>query len=415
MPQSLVAPSVAPTENVPGKKPKVVLTLVEYGAFGGAGVFIHQVAQFLKRNNRFEPVVICSADTRLYNMLQEAGIKVRGVRCSKIFYSQMLRIFDVFTMAQVCRILAQEKPDLLHVNAGQIENLLYKKLFKMPIFYTFHSYGCSFNLGITKNPLMRKLRIWLQPLFRDMIPGLDLMAFVSRAERERLRQEGFLPEGYQGEIMYNGLDIQGLQSRAAQADLPALRRELGIPENARCLSLICRINYDKNPLPFVDLAQQLCQMPDLGPLHFIVAGVGNQLEEMKQRAQALGLAERFHFLGFREDVPELLALSDMTVSTSLQEGFGLRILESMAVGTPSITYAAGGIGEILEGPELSRLGIPVGDFDTLVSRCAEVLRLNPEARASLETLVKTRSMDFDETTFVQQLEATYTRLLENKA
>jgi glycosyltransferase involved in cell wall biosynthesis len=95
----------------------------------------------------------------------------------------------------------------------------------------------------------------------------------------------------------------------------------------------------------------------------------------------LGLEERVHFLGFRKDIPELLATVDGAIHASTAaEPFGLVILEAQLAGKPVVATAAGGATEIVTDGRTGWL-VPPGDVDAL----AEVLAAwttDPDAAAS---------------------------------
>lgn len=96
----------------------------------------------------------------------------------------------------------------------------------------------------------------------------------------------------------------------------------------------------------------------------------------------LGLRERVHFLGFRKDVPQLLATVDGAIHASTAaEPFGLVILEAQLAGKPTVATAAGGALEIVH-PGLDGWLVPPGDVDAL----ADVLRCWSEDPASASAL-----------------------------
>jgi glycosyltransferase involved in cell wall biosynthesis len=93
---------------------------------------------------------------------------------------------------------------------------------------------------------------------------------------------------------------------------------------------------------------------------------------VEARVRALGLAERFSFLGFRADVPELLPELDVFVLTSRQEGLGTSILDAQASGVPVVATAAGGIPEAVLDGETGLLA-PPGEAAALADRILRVL------------------------------------------
>jgi glycosyltransferase involved in cell wall biosynthesis len=92
--------------------------------------------------------------------------------------------------------------------------------------------------------------------------------------------------------------------------------------------------------------------------------------DLQRKAADLGLGDRVHFLGFRRDVPKLMAACDIIVHTSVApEPFGRMVVEGMLSGRPVIASDAGGVREIVTDGRTGRL-TPPGDARAL----AEVLR-----------------------------------------
>lgn len=78
---------------------------------------------------------------------------------------------------------------------------------------------------------------------------------------------------------------------------------------------------------------------------FVLVGEGPERATIEQRITELGLDARVILLGYRQDVPDLLAMCDVFVLPSLYEGLPLSILEAMAAGKPVIASAIGGTDE----------------------------------------------------------------------
>lgn len=83
---------------------------------------------------------------------------------------------------------------------------------------------------------------------------------------------------------------------------------------------------------------------------FVIAGKGGMLEELRQRAQAYGIADRVHLPGYvsDEDLLKLLRVADVGVYPSLYEPFGIVALEGMAARIPVVVSDTGGLGGMVE-------------------------------------------------------------------
>jgi glycosyltransferase involved in cell wall biosynthesis len=105
------------------------------------------------------------------------------------------------------------------------------------------------------------------------------------------------------------------------------------------------------------------------------------LGQLRADAARLGISDRVHFLGEREDVHELLSGADIFCQPNLQpEAFGISFVEALYAGVPAIGSAIGGVLEIVN-DSCGRL-VPAGDSAALSSAMRELID-NPDARAAL--------------------------------
>lgn len=132
-------------------------------------------------------------------------------------------------------------------------------------------------------------------------------------------------------ILPCGLDFQPFR---LGADREAMRRELGIPADARVLGTVGRLEREKNHGWMLEILPPLLRtVPDA---HFLLVGDGSLRASLEQRASDLGLAERVHFTGARHDVPRLLSAMDVFLFPSHFEGLGLAAIEAQAAGLPCL-------------------------------------------------------------------------------
>jgi glycosyltransferase involved in cell wall biosynthesis len=94
---------------------------------------------------------------------------------------------------------------------------------------------------------------------------------------------------------------------------------------------------------------------------------------LRNFAEAEGLADRVHLLGYREDVPDILAAGDMFVMPSLSEGLPLALVEAMSASLPVIASQVGGIPEVVE-HEREALLTPPGHPDALADALRRLMR-----------------------------------------
>lgn len=206
-------------------------------------------------------------------------------------------------------------------------------------------------------------------LFKLTMGLCQSVACNSSAEREVLLRE--IGERFRGKtcVVHNGLDIDRF-SRPPQADLAALRETLALPADSRVIATVAFLTERKGHRYLLDAIAQL--QPAFPNILLLLVGDGPQKDELARQAKALGIAERTRFLGKRNDVPELLALSEVAVLPSLWEPFGLAALEAMAVETPVVVTRAGGLPEFVKQGESGYL-VPPADAGALAESIAQLL------------------------------------------
>jgi len=107
-----------------------------------------------------------------------------------------------------------------------------------------------------------------------------------------------------------------------------------------------------------------------------VANDGPERAELEELASELGVAERVRFLGYRDDVPALLARASCLLVTSDYEGASLVVPEAMAAGVPVVATRAGGVEEVLGG---GGVVVQRGDVQAVAGALARVLGDGGEA------------------------------------
>jgi hypothetical protein len=231
------------------------------------------------------------------------------------------------------------------------------------------------------------------------------LVFVSESLRDALKWSA-RPCGNPPAVIPNGVDCSVFRMGRSGA----LRRELGLEENVPLLGALGNVRPSKRyDLLLEAFAQVKARMP---LAHLVVAGQakGALYEDLLGLRSALGLEGFVHFLGFREDVPQVLQAIDLFVLSSGDEGFSLATVQAMATGLPVVATRCGGPEEILEDGVTGRL-VSVDDPMSLADGILEVLSL-PDRGEALGKAARERAVSrFSVDTMVRQYEALYRRCL----
>jgi len=119
-------------------------------------------------------------------------------------------------------------------------------------------------------------------------------------------------------------------------------------KNDKVVSFLGRMTMQKGPEYFVEAASLVIQK--MKNVHFMMAGKGDLLNEMKQKVSSLNISSYFHFPGFVADceIAALFQASDVFVMPSVSEPFGIVTLEAMQAGVPVVISKQSGVSEVMK-------------------------------------------------------------------
>lgn len=140
-----------------------------------------------------------------------------------------------------------------------------------------------------------------------------------------------------------------------------------------------------------------------------IAGDGSERATLESRTRELGIADRVQFLGWRADIDSLLQQWDCFVLPSVEEGFGISVLEAMAAGLPVIATSVGGMREIVTNGQDGLL-VPANDDGALADAMRRLIS-DPTLRSRLGANARKRSEHFSPERLAQTVDEVYRQLL----
>lgn len=251
---------------------------------------------------------------------------------------------------------------------------------------------------------------------RRELPGRELLerltAFRDHATvcvseavaRHAQVQLGARPERLQ--VIPNGIDLSRFSVAADPAAArAAARAALGLPGQATLVGGVGRLRAQKGFPDLIDAFGRLA--PEHVDLHLVLAGGGEEEQALRRQVEAAGLRERTHFLGHRDDVPQVLRALDLFVMPSHWEGFGLALTEALACGLPAVATRVDSLPDVLG--EAGVL-VPARDPARLAEAIDRLLR-DPAERARLAALGPEQAARFSVEQMVEAYERLYLRVL----
>jgi glycosyltransferase involved in cell wall biosynthesis len=348
------------------KTPRI-LHLIDSGGPGGAETVFLELVRGLPALG-WESVPVVPEVDWLAGALREAGFEPECLPAKGRFalgYARRLRA-----------LIRKERIDLVqtHLLGTSVYSTLACLGTSVPVVSTFHGHP---DISRDDRLVRVKLRILGRPLNR--------VVCVSDSLRAHFEASGPFPRG--AEVIPNGIDTKVF----APGRPGGLRSEIGIASDARLIGAVGNIRTSKD---YATLLRAFAQVRLVVPSsHLVVVGQGQGalFEELRALQTGLGLADSCHFVGFREDIADVLRSLDLFVLSSSDEGFSLATVQAMATGRPVVATQCGGPEQIV-GESGAAVFVPVRDPDALAKAMIDVLR-RPDFAQRLGAAGRARAVD----------------------
>lgn len=364
-----------------------VLFLSHAFMVGGAEEMVLNLVRHLP--SRFEPVVACIHDAG------PIGEEIRrtGVRFEVLGLTPgVSRPIDVLRLRDALHAIA---PTIVHtfLLTGSLYGRFAAMMSGVPIVI-----GTEVNVYENKRPLHARVERWL-------MRGTDAVIASAASVRDYyIGQVGADPAKV--EVIYNAVDWSQLHATSGRSEF---RTSIGVPSDAAVAGIIARLTEQKAHRVLFDAMAR----PELSSLHLIVVGDGELRDDLRSRADSLGLAGRIHFLGARRDLGNILGAIDIFAMPSYWEGLPLSMVLAMGAGLPVVASRVAGIPEVVS-DGISGLLVDPGNSEQL-ARALAALAGDPQLRRRLGDEARRFVMPrFGVDGYVHSVVSLYDRLLEAK-
>jgi glycosyltransferase involved in cell wall biosynthesis len=289
------------------------------GELGGAENIVYIIAkEQVKTGN--DVTIAYMANKLVYgNRAKKEGIKVVEFN--------MCYGFDIGNFKRYIDYIKEERFDIIHDHNGSPLVRL-SKLFCKTIFIQ-HIHGTKFGNVIWEK---QSVLLWKRLTRRLVDHWVANSQHIKRiaAAKERIPLSKI-------SVVYNGIDIAGFRASKSRNET---RKELGLSEKDFVIGSVGCLDKAKGIDKMLLVAKEVDNK-------FVIIGDGELRKELESMRDSMGLKDKVIFTGSREDVPDLLSAFDIFLSTSQWEGFGIAIVEAMAVGVPVIVFAVDGVLEVM--------------------------------------------------------------------
>lgn len=306
-----------------------ILHIISGGETGGSKKHLIQ----LFHNAPFEAELLLLTEGAFAQEAREKGIKVTVIQ-------QQGRI-DRSVNEKILDHIKQNGIEIVHSHgprANFIMNNISSKL-TIPWAITVHS---DPNLDFLHQP--KPLAMIFQYLNRRAIKKADQIFAVSTRFKEMLVSYGVAEQKIS--TIFNGIDFEELD---VKEEVVQLKNDYNLNDKDFVAVHIARLHPVKGHSVLLEAIEQLQLVKDF---KLLLVGEGPERKEIESIIKQKNLSNQVKLVGFRKDIPQLLALADVSLLTSYSESFPLVLLESANAHTPIITTDVGGVGDLIISKEL---------------------------------------------------------------
>ena len=231
---------------------------------------------------------------------------------------------NLFAYRRLKKLVNENHYDIVHChtpNAAAITRLACRNIRSngTKVIYTAH--GFHFYAGSPKKnwmifyPIERLCARWT-----DVLLTINSEDFKLAKSKFKAKKIDYIP----------GVGIDLAKFSAVTVDIMKKRRELDIPSEAFVLLSVGELNENKNHETVI---RAIAGIKDV---YYLIAGMGNKEERLRRVIKEFGINDRVKILGFRNDIPELLAIANAFIFPAFREGLSVSLMEAMASGKPAI-------------------------------------------------------------------------------
>ena len=239
-------------------------------------------------------------------------------------------------------IIKKEKFDIIHCHTpmgGVVTRLAAKKYRKegTKVIYTAH--GFHFYKGAPiKNWLIYYPVEWYLAKYTDCIITINTEDYnLAKGKFKKCKKIEYVPGV--------GIDVERFSNRINNEKKKEKRNSLGLDGNDFIMIFPARLDVNKNQIFLIEVMEKLTKVHN--NIYLLLPGVDELNGYYRKIIEQKHLEKNVKLMGYRDDIPELMKISNLSVSSSLREGLPINIIEAIACGLPVVTLNCRGISDLI--------------------------------------------------------------------
>jgi glycosyltransferase involved in cell wall biosynthesis len=343
---------------------------------GGPAVIVAELMRGLDKS-QFEQILITGyCDDTEADYLDEVATDIKATRIAGLGRS-VSPLADLKAFVGLVKTIREFKPDVIHTHTakagvlGRVASIIAGR--GAVRIHTFHGHLLHGYFSGWKTQLVISIEKFLAG-------KTDHLIAIGNEVKKDLIAAGIGNEK-KFSVFFPGLPTPHTESKVT------LRRELALDPTTIYCTFVGRLTQIKRPDRLLDIAEKMIE--EKVDIHFLVAGEGELFESCKRRAAAQNLP--ITFLGWRKDIAELFAASDIAILTSDNEGIPLTLIQAAQAGLPILAPSVGSIADIVKNEKTGLLTPPLA---TPMAKALVTLFNDPALRNSMGAAGKAHAHEF---------------------
>lgn len=349
-------------QKVVGEKRRVGL-IHDCTIYGGLEISLELLARYLD-SSRYEPIIIVPGYTDPYKssparFIQE--VKSLGLPLLRPADPGNSRIMSpIKEIINLANLLRKAKVELVHIHTvkpnGGRKATISARLAGVPVVVrTEHLPPDAIRPNLSRT-LLKSFDLLTDQIITVSKANLDEQIDQLRRNPKKLS------------YVHNGIELERFKS---EANVFEAKRLFGLDPHIPLVGAVGRLAEQKGFNYLIESAARVIQ--EFGPVNFMIVGEGPEETSLKEQVSRLNLQEHFHFTGFASNIVPYVAAMDVATMPSLYEGFGLSLVEFMAMAKPSVVSDLACFRELLQ-DKVEGLVVEVGNSEALAQSILKLLR-----------------------------------------
>lgn len=318
-------------------------------------------------------------------MLQKNGIKTINICFERNPFSWK----NLVAYNQIKNIMNSNKFDLIHCQSpvgGVITRISARKVRKKGTKVIYTAHGFHFFKGASK-------KNWLlfYPIEKFLSRFTDTLITINNEDYELAKKKFHCKD-----VQYVpgvGIDKNKFDIKMTKKEKTELRKSLGLTDNDFVMIYPAELSNRKRQIWLINTISSL--LNNNKNIHLLLPGKDSLNGECQRLVDELGLENQIHFLGFRRDIPKLMRISNLAISSARQEGLPVNIMEAMYIGLPIVASKCRGNSDLISDGENGFL-VELDDsniFSNYIKELSENKVLSHKLSVGSSSIIKNYTLD----------------------